>query len=115
MLIPFIDVYNEILEMMSAGYTTQHTPEGTGFSYSVKPLSFNLQQGCRVPHVHYYKFHVGDKVQGISPINDKEYSGIIKYLYYKEGNEKEPFLVYILNFQNNDIIPLYADNLKKIK
>lgn len=36
-------VISELNELMSAGYTTSEAPEKTGFSYAIKPLSFNLQ------------------------------------------------------------------------
>lgn len=118
MLVPFTQVYKELKEMMTttSGYTTGQPDYVSGFSYSVVPLSFNLQQGCKVPHVNYFKFHVGDKVKGESPINGKEYTGIIKHLYYKEGEDDAPYYVYILDLENNNIIPLEVnDKLKKVK
>lgn len=120
-MIPFTQFYQEykkINEMTTTGFTTGEPNYTSGFSYSVVPLSFNLQQGNgREIRKKYFSFHVGDTVKGISPINGKEYTGIIKHLYYKDGdNQDEPYYVYILNLEHNNIIPLEVnDKLKKVK
>ena len=109
-------VISELNELMSAGYTTSEAPEKTGFSYAIKPLSFNLQQkGKGIPNTqNYFKFYVGNKVSGISPYNDKEYTGIIKHIYYNEDTNK-PELVYIQDLKSNSVIPLQIKDLKHVK
>ena len=83
------------------------------------PLQFNLQQGCKTPpNRHYFKFYVGQRVSGICPYNEKEYSGLIKHIYYTNEADKdpEPELLYIQDDKTNQIIPISVDsNLKHIK
>lgn len=107
---------SSIYEDFSAGYVSSQFDDAAGFSYSILPLSFNLQQkgNSKLNTKGIYKYYVGDFVSGICINDNKQHNGIIKYLHYKPGTTKVQY-TYILDNKTSQIIPLKADSVKKIK
>lgn len=87
-----------------------------GFSYELKPLSFNLEQKTGEARENGdYKFHQGDDVKGKCLYDDKEHSGKIQFLYWDGSSSTAPKMVYILDMETNNIIPLLTSTVKSDK
>lgn len=103
-------------EYMSSGYTADSTiPDSPGFSYKIMSLTHTLEspgKGTEHPHDH-FPFYPGQKVSGYSPYDGKKHTGIIKHIYNDEDGN--PILVYIMDLEINSILPVMADELKKVK
>ena len=102
----------------TAGFSTMNDYNVSGFSYEIKPLSFTLCQAGNDPGPENrnksFKHFVGDHVTGYSPYDNKKHQGMIKYIYWKsEGNNSEPGLVYVQDFDNEDTIPLDPKTIKQ--
>lgn len=99
----------------STGFVS-HSFDGTnGFSYTILPLAFNLQQkGNTTPNDKgVFKYYVGDYVEGECEYDNKDHQGIIKYLY-NDPNTNKVKLVYVQDMKNQHIVPLKASTVKKI-
>lgn len=87
-----------------------------GFSFELKPLSFNLEQKSRpLKQMNDYKIHVGQHVKGTCLYDNKTHKGLVKYLYWDGSDSKEPKAVYILDMDINAIVPLKPNTVKICK
>jgi len=101
----------------TAGFSSNWDYNCSGFSYEIKPLSFNLCQKGNDPAPEdknkSFKYFIGDHVTGYCPYDGKKHEGMIKYVYWQPGGDGTmPKLVYVQDFDNEDTIPLDATSVK---
>lgn len=104
---------------------TKYVGNLNGFTYSIMPLSFNLQRSHQAQgrlsrnkkEIRSCKFYPGEMVSGICEYDNKRHTGIINMLYYDpEKTEGDPKVIfaYIQDQKTNEIMPLKIDTVKKI-